>query len=59
MKVKQIDSVYCNGKTYKVKANKKGKFTVRLKKRIKKNTKIKIKVTLKNYKSYCKTIQAK
>lgn len=51
--------VTVNGKTYKVKANKKGKFTVRLKKRIKKNTKIKIKVTLKNHKSYCKTIQAK
>ena len=51
--------VKVDGKNYQTKANKKGKFSINLKKKLKKNAKIKIRITLKNYKSYTKTIKVK
>ena len=51
--------VKVNGKTYQVKADKKGKFVVRLKKKLKKKTKVRLQITLKNYKSYYKTLLVK
>lgn len=51
--------VKANGKTYQVKADKKGKFVVRLKKKLKKKTKVSLQITLKNYKRYRKILQVK
>lgn len=46
-------------KTYKVKSNKSGKFTVKLKKKIKSKDKIKVTVTKANYKTITKTFKVK
>lgn len=43
--------VTINKKTYKVKSNKNGSFTVKLKKKFKQKDKIKVTVSLKGYKS--------
>lgn len=46
-------------KTYKVKSNKSGKFTVKLKKKLKSKDKIKVTVTKANYKTITKTFKVK
>lgn len=56
---KALVTVTANGRKYKIKANKKGQFTVRLQKKLKKNIKVKIKVTLKGYKTYNKSVKVK